>query len=556
MLINTVYSLLFLGIIALIKFRYKFDRVIVPLITLAATYIFYLFFTDFRIGAESVKTLLWDSSRSGDIKIDIISSPTTYGLILPFFIITLIALFNNLLFKFEQHKKSFAAILIFNLISLIMLIAGNNLIQIITFVFVIDILSQLLIKDIYASRRYSIYNLIADMGLFLVMAMLKSKLETLEVGNITNYYQTGRHRDFIMFVIVISLFIKLGFFLFQSYLLDLKNTKFHRLILIPYLSTPMVALILFMKFYPLLIISPSFNLCINIAVSLTMIWGAIGMVVINNLKEKTVYLNMLIISLLVKMIQSTNFAWNEHLSLLLIIGFCLSLCLYYAHYSMNRESNLFLVASSSVCNKNMFFLVMVIFMVCAASFCCVASTMINYDNMHWVYLFFILLPLCTSHIFAQILSVASKTDAASKTEIYPIMILLSCFIASCFVLHKYNGVLIYSVYFCVTYLLFLKLYPLKFVYNDKQLNVKLQKIDFFAHIYDVLIVNPIKIMGRWLTVLFDFMFIEKTVSSLFSSLNNFTIRFFRKAARHWVLYYVFNIILAVLIVLWCFFREN
>ena len=250
--------------------------------------------------------MLWDSSRSGDIKIDIISSPTTYGLILPFFIITLIALFNNLLFKFEQHKKSFAAILIFNLISLIMLIAGNNLIQIITFVFVIDILSQLLIKDIYASRRYSIYNLIADMGLFLVMAMLKSKLETLEVGNITNYYQTGRHRDFIMFVIVISLFIKLGFFLFQSYLLDLKNTKFHRLILIPYLSTPMVALILFMKFYPLLIISPSFNLCINIAVSLTMIWGAIGMVVINNLKEKTVYLNMLIISLLVKMIQSTN----------------------------------------------------------------------------------------------------------------------------------------------------------------------------------------------------------------------------------------------------------
>jgi hypothetical protein len=71
-----------------------------------------------------------------------------------------------------------------------MLICTNNLVEIITFVFIIDILSQVLIKDVYASRRYSIYNLIADMGLFLIMAMLKGKLETLETEKTeveTNY---------------------------------------------------------------------------------------------------------------------------------------------------------------------------------------------------------------------------------------------------------------------------------------------------------------------------------------------------------------------------------
>ena len=103
MLVNTVCSLLFIGLIALIRVRHRLDKVIVPLITFATVGVFYLFCLDKRIGTEVVNTLIWDSSRSGDIKIDIVSSINNYQLIFPFFIITILALFNNLFFRYEQR---------------------------------------------------------------------------------------------------------------------------------------------------------------------------------------------------------------------------------------------------------------------------------------------------------------------------------------------------------------------------------------------------------------------------------------------------------------------
>ena len=556
MLTNAVAYLLFIGLCALLKFRVKADKFIVPLMTFATCFVFYLFCKDFQTGNEKITTLLWDSSRSGDIKIDIISSLNNCKIVFPFFIITLIALFNNLFFRYESNKREFAAILIFNLLSLIMLIAGNNLIQIITFVFVIDILSQLFIKDIYASRRYSIYNLVADMGLFLVMAMLKGKLETLEIGSVGHYYETGRHRDFIMFVIMVSLFIKMGFFLFQSYLLDLKNTKFHKLILIYYLSTPMVALILFMKFYPLLVVSPSFEMCLNIAIVLTMCWGTIGMIAINNLKEKTVYLNMLIMAIVVKLLQCSEFVWNMQLSIMLVAGFCLNLCLYYTHYYLNRESDLSYIYTEPLGNKKAIKFITVVYMLTACVFFSQLEIVYSNLSLPWICFFAALFVVASSNLYAQIFSLFKKNMQKLKFDFRPLLILSLCVFVESFILFEYKPYWLYPLIFIVTFVALIMLYPLKFIFEKKQLNTKLQKIDFFAHIYDIMIVNPVKIIGRWLTVLFDFMFIEKTLTAMGTSVNSFTIRVFRKFVRNWPVYYSINFILAILVVIWCFIKGS
>lgn len=556
MLTNTVVYLLFIGLLALLKLRVKADNFVVTTVTFATLFVFYLFCKDFQIGNESVTTLLWDSSRSGDIKIDIISSLSNIKLIFPFFVITLLALFNNLCFRYESNKREFAAILIFNLLSLIMLIAGNNLIQIITFVFVIDILSQLFLKDIYASKRYSIYNLVADMGLFLVMAMLKGKLETLEIGSVGHYYENGRHRDFIMFVIMISLFIKLGFFLFQSYLLDLKNTKFHKLFLIYYLSTPMVALILFMKFYPLLVVSPSFDICLNVAVAITMFWGTMGMIVINNLKEKTVYLNMLIMAIVVKLLQCSDFVWSLPFSIILIAGFCFNLSLYYTHYYLNRENDLSYIYTVPAGNKISIIFIMFLYGLFGAVFFSQLSLIYNDLNSYWIFFFAILFTVASSHLYAQVLSLCKQKMQNLKFDYRPVFILCICMLGAIYVLFEYQNNWDYPLIFFICFYALIAIYPFKFLFENKALNVKLQKIDFFAHIYDITIVNPIRIIGRWLTVLFDFMFIEKTLTTMVASVNSFTIRTFRKSVRHWGIYYLFNFILAVLIVICCFIKEN
>ena len=121
MLSNTVTYLLFIAIVSLLKFRQRFENFIAAIVLFAATWVFYLFMTDWDITGSSTFTLLWDSSRSGDIKIDIVSSFNNYQLVFPFFVITIIALIHNLFFRYEDKKRNLSAILILNLISFIML---------------------------------------------------------------------------------------------------------------------------------------------------------------------------------------------------------------------------------------------------------------------------------------------------------------------------------------------------------------------------------------------------------------------------------------------------
>ncbi|MBO7605558.1 MAG: hypothetical protein J6S61_03730, partial [Elusimicrobiaceae bacterium] len=331
MLQETLLYLLVIGVFSLVQTREKYAFVFSLVLTFFVGLVFAFFLMDWRILTDSPQVFSIGSTVGGNIKLDIISSKQNYMLILPFFMNTLLALCNNLIFKYETHKKKMLSLFVFNLISFIMLICGNNFIQFMTFVFAIDILSQLLISDTNAAKRYSFYNLAADMGIFMVLSMLQGKLVNLDVGNISLYYETGRHRDFIMFVLMLSLFVKFGFILFQGYWLDLKSAKFHALYFLTYLSTPMAALILFIKFYPIAVISPSFLPLLNAAVCLSMFWGTFGAVSASQIKEKFVYYHMLCVAFLTKLIEQAHFAWNATFSNILICLFVFNLCFYYLH---------------------------------------------------------------------------------------------------------------------------------------------------------------------------------------------------------------------------------
>lgn len=556
MIATTILYLMIIGLLSLIRSRTRFDRVASVVITVSVMAVFAYFIKGLQQGHDSVLTLLWDSSRSGDIKINIISSSANYLMILPFFIITLIALFNNLFFRYESHKRQFSAVLVLNLVSLMMLIAGNNFVQIITFVFVIDILSQLLVKDIYASRRYTIYNLVADMGLFLVLAMIHGKLENLDVGNIHRYYETGRHRDFIAAVIMFSLFIKFGFFLFQSYLLDLKSARFHRLILIPYLSTPMVSLILFVKFYPLLVVSTLFLPVLFIASALTMIWGAAGVVIINNLKEKAIYLNMMIIALLVVLVENAGFKWNTQFSWLLVSGFLLNCCVYYLHYYANRENNVLMIEKLQKSVLLPLRFVLAVTMMVLAAFAVETAALFRADNAIWILSFALLFILTFSSMFAQIIHSRQNTDFAAAFDYRPLPVLLLAACTAGAIFYQEKNYWYVAAVVLVLFAALVAVNPLRRGLTDKKINDRLQSADAFSRFYQFLIDGTLKYSGKILNVLIDFVFIEKTVISAVGWFDNFIIRLFRRLNRLGLSRFIFAVLTAGLVFSWCFWENR
>lgn len=543
MLHETILYLLFIGFFSFFHTREKYDSFFSFVFMAFACLVFAFFLMDWHVLSDSAQVFVLNRSHEGHVNLDIVSSKQNYVLIFPFFVNTLLALMNNQIFKYEQHKKYKLSLFVLNLTSFIFLIAGNNFIQLMTFVFIIDILSQILISDANAAQRYSVYNLVADMGLFLVLSMLQGKLPNLDVGNISHYYETGHHRDFIMFVVMFSLFIKFGLFLFQGYWLDLKSAKFHNLYFLPYLSTPMAALILFIKFYPLLVVSPSFLPLLNTIIILSMVWGTLGAIFNRQLKEKFVYCNMLGIAFLVKALEMANFAWNMNFSYILMSLFVFNLCLYYLHYELDR---------GHAKNKPAIYVILLMLLLNLVCLVSLGAQLAEQNNVLWLSSFAFILLLLMAHLFVFVFP---KVQNKSPLKIYDFRSILVMLFS--------GGLLFYlcfeaiSCSWCVwfalaTFVALLFVLSFRIVRLSDSLYFKIQNIDLFSLIYEKCIILPIKRAGVLFNILVDLIFLERTLWPFISSLNGFIIKSYRYITRLGIVYCLLSSLLGVLMAVYFF----
>ena len=544
MLQETILYLLIIGLFSLIKTREKYDGILSCIVTAFTLLVFFCFLSDYKLGYEGIQTYVLDQEQRGNIKLEIISSLQNYILIFPFFISTILALINNVIFRYEPQKKVVAGLFVLNLISFMMLISGNNFLQIITFVFIIDILSQLLVRDTNAGKRYSLYNFAADMGLFLVLAMLQGKLTNLDIGNISHYYETGRHRDFIMFVIMASLSVKFGFFLFQGYWLDLRSAKFHNLYFLPYLSTPMAALILFIKFYPLLIVSPSFLPLLNIITILTMIWGVLGAILSPQIKEKFVYCNMVNIAFLVQVVEKMNFLWNVHLSNILILLFSFNLCLYYLHYEVDRNH---------AKNKLSLYFILAAFVADISGLSVQISEISTSETLKLVVAYGFLSICIMAYIFYQI-GLKLKGEFSFKQIDYRTMFTMLLIIAVCYIFSKTELLRCWPICFVwAAFILLCRIHPFSFLRPRETIYAKIQNIDILEWTYNKIIIDPIKRAGLLFNILTDFIFLERTISPCLAKTNIALIRAYRHISRLGLIYYLLCTILGVVFAIWLFY---
>lgn len=165
--INTMAYLLITGLAGLLKFKMRYDRIISWMIFFTVA----LLFADYVLAAFNNQnftfSLLWNKTEVGDIRIDFAPTPQANRVIIPLFFLSLLTILNNNLFRYEEKRSPFDSLIVLNFISLSLLICSKNYIELITMVFVIDIIGYLILKDVDSARRYVIYNFFADMCLFM-----------------------------------------------------------------------------------------------------------------------------------------------------------------------------------------------------------------------------------------------------------------------------------------------------------------------------------------------------------------------------------------------------
>ena len=544
MLGETVLYLLIIGLCSLITTDKRYDGVLSFAVMAFCAVIFGLFLMDQKTAAEAVLSFSLNESYSTNVKIDIVSSKQNYLMIYPFFIATLFALANNVIFKYESQKKHKATLFVFNLLSFVMLISSNNFIEIITFVFVIDILSQLLIKDFTAGRRYSIYNYVADMGLFLVLAMMQSKLTNLDIGNISRYYETGRHRDFIVFVCMAALAVKFGFFLFQGYWLDLKSAKFHNLYFLPSLSTPMAALVLLIKLYPILVVSPSFLPLLNIMIALTILWGSIGSFLNIEIKEKFVYFNMINIALFVKLLEQNDFIWNISCSNIVILLFLFNLCLYYLHDEIDRTHSQKTPAT---------YLMPAGFGAVIYALMTNMTHLVKPENIYFLYAFLVyfvtVLAFSTAQVWYTIKNKAVNRRINYTALLIPLVIVLAALFS------QNQGVSDAPIWLiCAVGVFVFCLIPASVLRSLSLLNNKVHDVDLFRLFYQKVLAESLRHAGVFFNILMDFIFLEKTLLPLLTTFNHGLIQAYRKINRRILPYDILCVAVGIIIFLFLCLR--
>lgn len=153
----------------------------------------------------------------------------------------------NVSYPQEEDRFRFNGQICLNLAALILLICSENAIQLLVSACLIDIFGFYMINDSSARRRYIFYNLLADMGLFMLFALIWGYIGSIRLADFVEYDRMGAHKDLLCILLLLCLFIKSGLFMFQAPLMDWAVLDMNRIAALAYLSTPVVGFIILCK---------------------------------------------------------------------------------------------------------------------------------------------------------------------------------------------------------------------------------------------------------------------------------------------------------------------
>ena len=543
MVFHTMLLMLLVAFCGLFKLRMRYDRLLSWGISFAFAALFYQYWQLQWHGAEGF-SFLWRPSQMGNITIDFHPSEATNKQIIPIFFVSLLTVFNNSIFHYEERKSTFNAFVIFNFISLCLLITAENYVQLITTIFVTDIMGYLILKNTDASHRFVIYNFFADMCLFMILALVSGRIQSLELNRLLGYEQIGRHKDFVSLVTALALFIKMGCALFQSYLLDVSETRFQRMSVVHLLTSPLVGLLLIFKLLNLLLVSDLFLPLFEGMAVLSFITGLIGFIIHNHIQKKVVYLNMAFLGLLLWILTLNKFTWSSLFALYYVAVYIINQLFFKIYLYQNRENDVNKMTSSQ---ETPLLIILMQLMIWAGIFFTLMYSIYQRVEAISVLIGGILLLLVIAIILNHIYKSPKvhrldylNTNAARAFSFITNSLLLILAIYY-WKEHIYMIIAVSGIFLAVSASALGK--PFRYFYN----NADFQRQDFSKSFFFYLLVAPLSYLSSHLWSFVDYFLSEKVIASSFSAIEKGSLTLFltlnRRGYRAGIIYVIVSLLI-------------
>ena len=483
---------------------------------------------------DSVFAWNWIVHNNTDVNLSIKSSAQNLLALLPFIIITFCLYFFILINKQEENKARFVSKIFVNLSAIILLISSDNMFQFIFCSCLISGVAFFMLTKLDEKKHFICINVIADVFLYVAFALIYGQLGNLEFINFMAYEKYGLNTQLVSILIITSAVIKMGLFIAHPVLQKFSSIGFNRLFYTLYLSTPIVGIFLLYKTAGLWSdVSIAKNLLICIAIA-SCLWAVVAGVFIDSIKRRAIYINMIIFSLLVFGIVYDNKNFINYLSSVLISGYLINNIFYIAHISASNEVYVSRMGG---------FYKAILFSFCFSSLLVLPQifSMVSYYNKLWFVLPSVCVLLVVSHSLYQIYFSKNIADGRVLAFLRNVSLKLIVPLSglAIYLLHTFDLCNFYVVIIYAIFLTFVFLAPFKkailFAENDD-----LQNRDIITEFFNILIILPMRIIGRvlWLTI--DFSIIDRKILNPFSKFINIVIVNINKLqSKSWLNYLLF-----------------
>ncbi len=427
-------------------------------------------------------------------------------------------------FGSETAKNALNGLVLLNLLSALMLVFSANYIQMLVAVGVSDVLVFSIINKVEAKKRYIYANFLADIGLVSIFAVILGQSGNIELRPLADYARLGHHKDFVAIMLLLCIFIKTGLFLFQGTYTGLRLLGFNRLNLILFTATPLTGYLLLLKTESLLTISAYSYPLLKIFALASILWGAYGALIIDNLRQKAVYFALMFWGLVYAFAAFGSRLASLDFAMLLMAAFLFSQILLLISVAASNENT---VSEMGGFIKNLKFTFLLIVAVLSAYFS--ALLMLQPDNIRLVWGYIVLFGLVSSHVIGQILLGESHADERVQAMLHnpPALMWLPVACMAAGMGYYFRIAPFYLVPVLGGWLLLFAVRPLRKLDRWYESDT-VQEADYLNTLYELLIITPIKVIGRvlWLTV--DFIFIERTIINSVQNALKFMIFIFRR----------------------------
>ncbi len=447
----------------------------------------------------------------------------------------------------ECKRMDFGALLILSIGAFVVLGSAAGLVQLMAGSCLYTVIGFYLIDRIELKKKYLFYNFIGEMALFVACAVIYGSVGSVNLSKcIASYVRFGEHKDFVSALLLVTIFAKAGLFPFQNAVADTQDMAFTRIIALTTVLMPVSALLLFSKVYPFISAASSVDIrfvCVLVGISL--LWGLLGGVLIDSLKAKVIYINLIAVSTVFAVLcenqtplQSAEFF--RFIPLLVMID-----CLVWIIVSS---------ASNEIYLSQMGGFIKLLKSSFGISFLGVLLLITIFAQTQMIIRIGVVSVLIVLvHILRNVYLGKTRADervwALLKNVSVFILLPMALFFGSGLYLfllpqlidfHRLEVGLLGGG--CLVFLLFLWLNPLGFTLRWAE-NEKLQDADLIGKVYNGFVLMPLRLLGRILWITIDFLFIERTVIASLSQTTGLIVGGLHKIqAAAWLNYLVMVLI--------------